>query len=50
MRRTVRCKLDAGFVWICDLLIWQDPFELMEILKKVLTFLDPKHDVDVRED
>ncbi|CAK9003894.1 unnamed protein product [Durusdinium trenchii] len=27
-----------------------DPFELMEILKKVLTFLDPKHDVDVREE
>ena len=22
----------------------------MEILKKVLTFLDPKHDVDLRED
>ncbi|CAJ1374254.1 unnamed protein product [Effrenium voratum] len=28
----------------------KDPFELMEILKKVLTFLDPKHDVDLREE
>ncbi|CAE7537988.1 Ift81 [Symbiodinium natans] len=28
----------------------KDPFELMEILKKVLVFLDPKHDVDLREE
>eukprot|EP00927_Polykrikos_kofoidii_P075473 TRINITY_DN7170_c0_g5_i1.p1 TRINITY_DN7170_c0_g5~~TRINITY_DN7170_c0_g5_i1.p1 ORF type:complete len:674 (+),score=208.82 TRINITY_DN7170_c0_g5_i1:74-2095(+) len=27
-----------------------EPFELMEILKKVLTYLDPKHDVDIREE
>ena len=29
---------------------WQDPFELMEILKKVLVFLDAKHDIDLREE
>lgn len=28
----------------------KDPLELMEILKKVLTFLDPKHDVELREE
>ena len=28
----------------------QDPFELMEILKKVLVFLDEKHDIDLREE
>mmetsp|Transcript_34459 Transcript_34459/g.93387 ORF Transcript_34459/g.93387 Transcript_34459/m.93387 type:complete len:673 (-) Transcript_34459:76-2094(-) len=28
----------------------KEPFELMEILKKVLVFLDPKHDVDLREE
>jgi intraflagellar transport protein 81 len=28
----------------------KDPFELMEILKKVLTYLDSKHDVDIREE
>ena len=33
-----------------SLKVGQDPLELMEILKKVLTFLDPKHDVELRED
>lgn len=28
----------------------KEPFELMEILKKVLVYLDPKHDVDLREE
>mmetsp|Transcript_44907 Transcript_44907/g.103779 ORF Transcript_44907/g.103779 Transcript_44907/m.103779 type:complete len:673 (-) Transcript_44907:371-2389(-) len=28
----------------------KEPFELMEILKLVLVFLDPKHDVDLREE
>eukprot|EP00931_Biecheleriopsis_adriatica_P033598 TRINITY_DN1949_c0_g1_i3.p1 TRINITY_DN1949_c0_g1~~TRINITY_DN1949_c0_g1_i3.p1 ORF type:complete len:675 (-),score=255.40 TRINITY_DN1949_c0_g1_i3:83-2107(-) len=28
----------------------KEPFELMEVLKKVLVFLDPKHDVDLREE
>mmetsp|Transcript_28714 Transcript_28714/g.66573 ORF Transcript_28714/g.66573 Transcript_28714/m.66573 type:complete len:675 (-) Transcript_28714:86-2110(-) len=28
----------------------KDPLELMDILKKVLVFLDPKHDVDLREE
>mmetsp|Transcript_28444 Transcript_28444/g.60322 ORF Transcript_28444/g.60322 Transcript_28444/m.60322 type:complete len:675 (-) Transcript_28444:159-2183(-) len=28
----------------------KEPFELMEILKKVLCFLDTKHDVDLREE
>lgn len=28
----------------------KDPFELMEILKKVLVFLDEKHDIDLREE
>jgi len=28
----------------------KEPFELMEILKQVLVFLDPKHDVDLLED
>jgi len=28
----------------------KDPFELMDILKKVLVYLDPKHDVDLREE
>jgi len=28
----------------------KEPFELMEILKKCLVYLDPKHDVDLREE
>lgn len=28
----------------------KEPFELMEVLKKVLVHLDPKHDVDIREE
>lgn len=28
----------------------KDPFELMELLKKVLVYLDPKHSVDLREE
>jgi len=28
----------------------KDPFELMDILKKVLVYLDPKHDTDLREE
>lgn len=28
----------------------KEPFELMEVLKKVLVHLDPKHDVDLREE
>jgi len=38
----------------CDLTLVgfdeKEPFELMEILKKVLVFLDSKHDVDLREE
>ena len=41
------CLAVIGLLW--RFVPWQDPFELMEILKKVLVFLDPKHDVDLRE-
>mmetsp|Transcript_77555 Transcript_77555/g.251072 ORF Transcript_77555/g.251072 Transcript_77555/m.251072 type:complete len:668 (-) Transcript_77555:59-2062(-) len=39
-------KLDLSLVGFDD----KDPFELMEVLKVVLVHLDPKHEVDLREE
>jgi intraflagellar transport protein 81 len=46
-------RLNAEPFW-CDLSLVvfdeKEPFELMEILKKVLVYLDSKHDMDMREE
>mmetsp|Transcript_45883 Transcript_45883/g.82594 ORF Transcript_45883/g.82594 Transcript_45883/m.82594 type:complete len:673 (+) Transcript_45883:68-2086(+) len=39
-------KLDLSLVVFDE----KEPIELMEILKKVLVYLDPKHEVDLREE